>query len=88
MAFSWSQAGAHDHHDDFSDHHHDHDDDDDWEEAYAYVGIGIGVAAGLTVLGAILFPPLPPSPHLLENSQKTPPKIILEGGPTGIRIRF
>jgi len=85
LAFSWSQVAAYDDHDDYYDHHHHHD-DDDWEEAYLYVGIGIGVAAGLTVLGAILF--RPPRPHLLEESQKTPSKIILEGGPTGIRIRF
>jgi hypothetical protein len=85
LAFSWSQVAAYDDHDDYYDHHHNHD-EDDWEEAYLYVGIGIGVAAGLTVLGAILF--RPPRPHLLEESQKTPSKIILEGGPTGIRIRF
>lgn len=86
LAFSWSQVGAHDDHDDYYDHHH-HNDDDDWEEAYVYVGIGLAVAAGLTALGAILFHP-PRPPHLLEESQKTPPKIILEGGPRGIRIRF
>ena len=84
LAFSWSQVAAHDDHDDYYDHHHH--DNDDWEEAYLYVGIGVGVAAGLTVLGAILF--RPPRPHLLEESQKTPSKIIFEGGPTGIRIRF
>jgi hypothetical protein len=87
VAFSWSQAGAYDdHHDDF-DHHHHHD-EDDYDEAYLWVGVGLGAAAGLTLLGAILFPPLPPPPHLSGESQKTPPKMILDGGPTGIRIRF
>ena len=84
VAFSWSQVGAYDDHDDYYDDHHHHD-EDDWEEAYTYVAIGTAVV-GLTILGAILFSP--PRPYMLKESQKVPSRIILEGGPTGIRIRF
>jgi hypothetical protein len=88
VAFSWSQVAAHDDYDDYyDDHHHHHDNDDDWEDTYLYVGIGVAVVAGLTVLGAILFHQ-PRPPQLLEDTQKTPSKIRLEGCPTGIRIRF
>jgi len=88
VAFSWSQVAAHDDYDDYyDDHHNHHHDGDDYEEAWVWVGAGIVAVACLTTLGAILFHQ-PRPPHLLEDTQKTPPKMMLEGGPTGIRIRF
>ncbi len=88
VAFSWSQVAAHDDYDDYyDDHHHDHDNDDDWDDTWVYVSAGVAVAAGLTVLGAILFHQ-PRPPRLLEDTQKTPSRFRLEASPTGIRIRF